>query len=51
MTTTFSLHDLEVDEEEALEQVIDFLCSMLPEELLASTLKDPFIGIDMSTMH
>ena len=50
MAETLSLKGLEVDEE-ILEQVIDFLCSMLPEELLASTLKDPFIGIDMSTMH
>ena len=50
MTETLFLQGLEVDEE-VLEQVIDFLCSMLPEELLASTLKDPFIGIDMSTMH
>ena len=49
-TTTFFLQGLEV-EEESLESVIDFLCSLLPEGVIEQTLEDPFIGIDMSTMH
>ena len=39
---------LSEDQIEEIEELIDILCNLIPDDI---TEEDPFIGIDMNTIH